>query len=351
MDNRQDNISESNLDDISIAILAELQMGIPLCQSPYRAMAEKLNIDMDYLLGIIHKCFEISLLREISPVFNASGLGYQSTLVAASVPDDKVASFVCYLNTLPGVSHNYGRKNEFNIWFTLALPGNDDVVGTDVFTPFLEKMKSDFGLTRIVSLPAIKMYKLKVQFGTASDSATVSQSKGASFDKVNPRHILTEMEIQLIRELQNGIPLCEYPFAVIAQRINVGNSQLPLSEDDIVTLINNWHSVGVLRRIAGRVRHYNLGYKYNAMVALDMSGLDIDSAGRVIAARGFVSHCYHRQRAPLWQYDLYAMVHADSQNKLDLYLADIIRNTNPVSHCVLPTTREYKKQAVRYFGE
>ena len=329
-----------------MSVLAELQAGLVLSRSPFGELAEKLDIDLSDLLDLLNNLLEKQVLREISPVFNGAKLGYASTLIAASVPESHISAFVDFVNAMPGVSHNYGRGNDYNVWFTIALPLLD--TAADPFEPLLAELKREFALNSIISLPVHKMYKLRVQFG--KPLARVGRGNYApagSSEKVLGS--LGENERALIRQLQKGLPLCEFPFARIAGESNSLAGYTVFTESGIIQLLGQWQGQGIIRRIAGRVRHYNMGYNANAMLVLSMDESEIDSAGKIIAGKDFVSHCYHRQRLSSWPYDMYAMVHAGNQNQLDNYIAEIISQIKPAGHSILYTKCEYKKMAVKYF--
>ncbi len=342
--NRQDNISDLCEQSHAMEVLAELQAGLTISRSLFGDLAEKVGLQVDELLSLLDKLLNHNILREISPVFNASGLGYISTLAAASVPEDNINDFVAYLNAMPGVSHNYGRAANYNVWFTLALPG--ELGNNAVFDEAFTLLRERFGLDDIISLPVKKMYKLKVNFGrnVRSGSKSLTDARRAGLPVA-----INEKDKQLVRLLQHGLPLCEYPFQAIADKLNEGTAVEQYTESEIIEKVKDWQAAGVIRRVAGRVRHYNLGYSHNAMMVIKLHDALVDEAGRVVASKDYVSHCYHRQRAQNWQYDLYAMIHAESQRMLDEYIAEIISELDYLDYLVLPTICEYKKQSVRYF--
>ena len=49
-------------------------------------------------------------------------IGFYSTLCAVQVPEDKIEAVAAVINQLPGVTHNYLRDHDYNIWFTLTDP-------------------------------------------------------------------------------------------------------------------------------------------------------------------------------------------------------------------------------------
>ena len=85
-------------------------------------------------------------------------LGFVSTLCAARVPVDKVAGFAAVVNRYPGVTHNYQRDNEYNVWFTFISPSMDEIEAN------LKKIAEETGVSDILNLPATKVFKIKAQF-------------------------------------------------------------------------------------------------------------------------------------------------------------------------------------------
>ncbi len=63
-------------------------------------------------------------------MFDSRRLGYASTLCAAKVPEEKMQHFVEVVNGYPGVTHNYRRGHEYNVWFTFIAPMRSPSNGT-----------------------------------------------------------------------------------------------------------------------------------------------------------------------------------------------------------------------------
>ena len=349
MSDIQDNISGINLPDNLDDILTELQGGLDVNVSPFNSLAQKLGMDANLLIKTINQLLDDGIIREISPVISARKLGYASTLAAASVPESVVPDFVKRVNQLAGVSHNYARAHHFNVWFTLTVP--QSIAEADPFEPVIESLKTEFGINEIVGLPSMRMYKLKVQFGSKSASGDSSQSKSdiAGFRPDTEPIIISDEQKQLIRELQKGIPVVEFPFDIIAQSVNQSLGRQVFCSDTIVELLQSWHTQGAIRRIAGRVRHHKVGYQANAMVVFKVDKDKIDQAGQLLATKPCVSHCYHRKTNEFWQYNLYAMTHAKRDPELQEAIADMVNLISPDQHEILYTLKEYKKEAVKYF--
>jgi DNA-binding Lrp family transcriptional regulator len=106
----------------------------------------------------VQRLKEEGIIRRVGAVFDLRKLGFQSTLCAARVPDAKAAAFAAAVNALAGVTHNYRRDNEYNIWFTLIMPSAEEISET------LEKIKKETGIDDILNLPATRTFKINARF-------------------------------------------------------------------------------------------------------------------------------------------------------------------------------------------
>jgi len=146
------------IDDINRAILNSIQSDFPLAPRPYLAIAEDLGLTEDDVLHRLKRLKEEGIIRRIGGNFVPEKLGFISTLCAARVPEDKIDLFAASVNRYPGVTHNYQRNNEFNIWFTFIAPSMDEIYQN------LDKIRLETGINDIINLPATKVFKIKAQF-------------------------------------------------------------------------------------------------------------------------------------------------------------------------------------------
>lgn len=98
------------------------------------------------------------MVRRIGGNFVSTRLGFASTLCAAAVPEDKFEAFVAAVNAHPGVTHNYRRAHEFNVWFTFIAESMEEIEA------HLQRLRRQTGVKDILSLPSQKMFKIKVDF-------------------------------------------------------------------------------------------------------------------------------------------------------------------------------------------
>ena len=146
------------IDDTNRSILNRIQSDFPLTPRPYLTIAEDLDLLEDDVLNRLKRLKKEGFVRRIGGNFVPEKLGFVSTLCAARVPEDKVDSFAAIVNRYPGVTHNYQRNNEFNIWFTFIAPSMDEIHEN------LDRIRLETGINGIINLPATKVFKIKAQF-------------------------------------------------------------------------------------------------------------------------------------------------------------------------------------------
>lgn len=154
---------------------------------------------------------------------------------------------------------------------------------------------------------------------------------------------LDDVDLKIIRATQAGLPLTPLPYQSIAEQVG-------LSTDEIMSRMASLQVQGIIRRIGAVPNHYKLGYRFNGMTVWDIPDEYIDDLGRQVGQLDFVSHCYHRPRhLPMWPYNLFAMVHAKSQdevNKQIKRIAELLGDYNQGCD-VLYSTRILKKTGFR----
>jgi len=146
------------MDDTDRAILNRIQSDFPIASRPYLIVAQELDLEEDEVIRRITQLKNDGIIRRIGANFVPSRLGFVSTLCAARVPKDKVPLFSETVNQYPGVTHNYRRDHEYNIWFTFIAESMERIES------YLKEIASKTGVTDILNLPATKVYKLRAQF-------------------------------------------------------------------------------------------------------------------------------------------------------------------------------------------
>lgn len=157
--------------------------------------------------------------------------------------------------------------------------------------------------------------------------------------------MLDSVDIQIVKALQDDLPLTSRPFATIADKIGI-------EEADVIHRLNSMRSSGKLRRIGGILNHRKSGISANAMVVYAVEYENIDRVGQALAGIPYVTHCYHRDSDdPQWPYTLFAMVHGPTEEICDTRIKALGDQLGINDYAVLMSTRELKKVSMRYFSE
>ncbi|WP_321429155.1 AsnC family transcriptional regulator [uncultured Methanolobus sp.] len=145
------------LDDTDKKILNTIQFGFPLETEPYRKLGEELSISEEEVIERLDRLHDEGAVRKIGPIINRRGVGGTSTLVAVTVPEEKVDEVAEYINAYHEVSHNYHRPEKFNVWFTISAANRERI------DTILKELREKTGL-EFIDLPTKKLFKIGVRF-------------------------------------------------------------------------------------------------------------------------------------------------------------------------------------------
>jgi siroheme synthase-like protein len=324
-------MKKDKLDKIDKRLLNILQLEIPLKREPYAAIANSLGITEQETIDRVQRLKSSRMIRYISPIFNAGTLGYISTLVAASVPEDRVDEAVRIVNALPGVSHNYQRKHYYNLWFTLTLPENVDREAV------LHKLNDEIGPEAIMDLPALRRFKARAFFDMKGRGHVPADTPAEEPEAVP----LTVTDWAVIVELQHDLPFVSRPFDVMAK--NAG-----FNTEEFLKQCRSLKERGVIKRYNAAMRQVKAGFAVNAMVCWSVPDDLVKKASRKMSAIDEVSHCYERVSYEYWPYNLYTMIHARTPRECRDIVRRIAEGIGIGQYEVLSTVREFKKERVSY---
>jgi DNA-binding Lrp family transcriptional regulator len=144
------------MDDIDRKILNEIQSAFPIASRPYLELGKRLDLSEEEVLERVKRMRSEGIIRRIGANFDSGRLGFTSSICAARVPEDKIKGFVGLVNGYKGVTHNYLRGHDYNVWFTLIAPGTKDIEN------ILNEISGKTGVKEILNLPAIRTFKIKV---------------------------------------------------------------------------------------------------------------------------------------------------------------------------------------------
>jgi DNA-binding Lrp family transcriptional regulator len=146
------------MDDTDKVILRAVQSRLPIHQRPFFKLGEELGLGENEVLARLKSLKERGIIRRIGGNFSSASLGWASTLCAARVPQDKLPTFIAAVNAFPGVTHNYRRQHDYNVWFTFIAENMDTIEAN------LQHLAAKTGVEDILSLPALKLFKIQVDF-------------------------------------------------------------------------------------------------------------------------------------------------------------------------------------------
>jgi len=323
------------LDGIDKKILNLVQTEFPLTREPYAYLGRQLGIDGNEVIHRIEQLKAKGIVRQISPVLDSQRLGYQITLVAMRVKPGQVDKAEQVIREHPGVSHGYERDHSFNVWFTLAVPAEVNIEAE------LQRLTSATGAEAAFTLPALKVFKIGAYFDMDGDGqetvGILIHSSGVLPGKVE----LSQQDKLIIREMQQDLPLISMPFNDIAARLG-------MNEDDFLTGCQSLLQRGIMRRFGAAIDHRRAGFRANAMVCWIVPPDMVDAAGQELASLREVSHCYERKTNPLWQYNLFAMMHGHTREVCQRLASGISRQVGLKDYVLLFSLKEFKKTRVKY---
>ncbi|OIO39845.1 MAG: hypothetical protein AUJ75_00780 [Candidatus Omnitrophica bacterium CG1_02_49_10] len=154
--------------------------------------------------------------------------------------------------------------------------------------------------------------------------------------------MLSALDKKIVNTISRDIPLAREPFKVLSQKIGISQSAL-------LDKVRSYKKSGIMRKLSASINHRKAGFKYNAMVAWNISSERIDAAAEVMVSLPEVTHCYRRKKAPDWRYNLYAMIHGATKKACLRVVDKISRKTGDKDYRVLFSLEEYKKSGARYF--
>ena len=160
------------LDDFDKRLLNAMQGSFPIEPRPYASVAAALEVPEERVLARVGELVDERIIRQITPIFDTRALGYGSMLVAAKVDPEHPWRAARIINSHPGVSHNYLRNHDFNMWFTLAVE-EDSALGLDGTLDVLQELT---GAESIRQLPTLKLFKIRMDLELVGGTDELAKS-------------------------------------------------------------------------------------------------------------------------------------------------------------------------------
>jgi DNA-binding Lrp family transcriptional regulator len=316
-------------------ILSIIQKNFPLTKKPFLDISKELGISENEVLKIIQEQKESKIIRQTSAIFDTKSLGFSSSLVAFKVKEEDIDNAVKIINAHPGISHNYERDHDFNIWFTIAIDPNSKL-GLEKSVEILAKKTKSVDH---IMLPTLKLFKISVKLNTTGKDAKKEKvNKSVEKKKIT----LTPLHIDIIKLAQEDIEIVSEPFAKIIKELNI-------NYETFFHTLQELKEAGVMRRFASILNHRKAGFNANAMTVWDIDEAKGEEIGKTAAEFSAVSHCYLRPKYPNWQYNLFTMIHGKTKEETSSIIEDIAKEIEHKSKRPLYSTREFKKVRLKYF--
>ena len=308
-------------------LLNALQGEIPLGSTPFALIGQAVDMSEKEVIKRVEKMKREGMIRQVSAQFDPRSLGYRSCLVAARVAPEKVDDAAAIVSGHPGVTRNYRRNNDLNLWFTLFVSPQSGL-GME---RTIELLGREAECENIRPLPTLRLYKSAEADAGADDG---SQPEAPS---------LSAAEMECVRLLQNDLPLQPRPFDALGRTSG-------LDAEEILTAARALQGRGQLRRFGAVITPKKSGFVASAMGVWVVPPEEVDTAAATISGHRAVSHCYLRPVYEDWPYNLYATVHARSVDECESIINDLATDAGQRRKQTLFPTREYKRARLNFFS-
>lgn len=304
-------------------LLGALQGEIPLSSTPFAVIGQMIDMSEKEVIKRTEKLKREGWVRAVAAQFDTRALGYRSCLVAAKVTPERIDDAATAINAHPGVTQNYKRNNDFNLWFTIAIAPTSKL-GLE---KTVEILGGEADCDTVRPLPTLK------QFKTTDDD-------GHADDKYTP---LTPGEIDCIRLLQRDLPLQPRPFDALAKNGTMAG-------EDLLGTARSLLKRGQMRRFGAVLQSRKPGFSASAMGVWIVPEARVDEIGARMSQNKAVSHCYLRPVYDDWPYNLYTIVHGRSVDECESIINDLAIDTGIDEKQALYPTKEYKKARINLFS-
>ena len=145
------------MDETDKKILNLIQEEFPLHERPYAEIGRQIGIDEKEAMERVQSLKDAGIIRRIGAVFEPKKLDYTSTLCGVHIEEDRLIEVVEDINRHTGVTHNYEREGDLNLWFTIIADKPDEI------DAFIEDLERRFSL-KIYRFPKKRIFKIKTYF-------------------------------------------------------------------------------------------------------------------------------------------------------------------------------------------
>jgi siroheme decarboxylase len=330
------------LDDADKQLMNLLQSSFPIAPEPFAAVADKSGMPLDEVKSRAQRLLDERIIREITPIFDTRALGYASMLVAAKVDSENPHRAAKIINSHPGVSHNYLRTHEFNLWFTIATPPDSELglEGT------LEVLQAETGAESIRQLPTLTLFKINMNLEMEQGTDALAAAVDAEPPRELERQPYDDVDVAVISALQG-------PMAVVDRPYDAAAAAAGMTVEEFLAHLDGMVERKLLRRVAAILFHRRAGFSANGMGVWRVPEDRVLEVGRQMAAVRGVSHCYQRPTYADWPYSVFTMAHGRSKEECDAILDSIAdqHELHGDDRAILYSSTEFKKIRLHYFTD
>jgi siroheme decarboxylase len=328
------------LDELDKRLLNLMQGEFALEPRPYLRVAKLAEVTEDEVMARVQRLLDDRIIRQVTPIFDTRVLGYSSMLVAAKVDADNPHRAAKVVNSHPGVSHNYLRNHDFNMWFTIATEP-DSKLGLQGTLDVLQELT---GAESIRQLPTVKLFKIRMDLEMEKGTKDLA-AMGIAQDPIEPDPIeVTDLDLAVIRALQGDMPVIPEPYAPAAADVGI-------SQEALLEHLESMRERKALRRVAAILFHRRAGFSANGMGVWNVPEDEIMDVAPLMASYRGISHCYQRPTYEDWHYSVFTMAHGRSKEECDAILDTIAEETGIEDRRTLYSSTEFKKIRLLYFTD
>jgi siroheme decarboxylase len=329
------------LDDLDRKLLNLMQGQFPLAPRPYAAVAEKAEVTEAEVMARVQRLLDDRIIRQVTPIYDTRAFGYGSMLVAAKVDPEHPWRAATIINSHPGVSHNYLRNHEFNMWFTIAVE-EDSVLGLQGTLDLLQELT---GAESIRQLPTLKLFKIRMDLEMEAGTDRLASAAEVVEPAPDTKVPYDERDVAVVRATQGDLPVVSEPYAPAA-------AELGWTVPELLEHMEEMKERALLRRVAAILFHRRAGFSANGMGVWKVPEDRIAELGPRMAAYRGISHCYQRPTYPDWPYSVFTMAHGRSKEECDAILDAIEGQIDGIEgRATLYSSTEFKKVRLQYFTD
>ena len=314
-------------------ILQWLQDEFPVTERPWRDGGARLGMSEVEVLSRVRRLYSEGCIRTVHAILDKQKVGSgTSTLIAMRVPPENIQDVVTVVNEYSGVTHNYLREYDYNLWFTVNAVNEQELIRT------INSMKkrTDARDTDILDLRTKQVFKTDVRF-RFTNGARIAGTPVAS----SPiPAAMDETDRAILSITQNAIPLVDEPFRVISEQVGV-------EQNEVLRRVGRQVRQGVIKRIGGSFNQRKLGIVANAVVAWNVMEDLVEETGKKLSSYDEVTHCYERKTVPgVWDYNIFTVMHGYDRPSVETCAKRLSRTIGNVDYCVIFSTRQFKRTSI-----